>query len=59
VQNATIRLQSAMERERYEADVDRRAWLALGAAALAALAVGFILGRTPPRRSRLFRLPSR
>lgn len=59
VQNATFRLQSAMERERYEADVDRRAWLTLGAAALAALAVGFILGRTPPRRSRLFRLPSR
>ena len=59
VRNATLRLQTAMERERYEAEATRRTWLTVAAAALAAVSVGFFLGRTPPRRSRLFRLPSR
>ena len=48
-----------MERERYEADASRRAWMTLAMATAVALGVGFALGRTPPRRSRLFRLPSR
>lgn len=59
VRTATLRLQSAMERERYEADAARRSWMTLAAASALALGVGFVLGRTPPRRSRLFRLPSR
>jgi serine/threonine protein kinase len=59
VRNATLRLQSAMERERYEAEATRRSWMSVAAVAFVALGVGFILGRTPPRRSRLFRLPSR
>lgn len=59
VRNATLRLQSAMERERYEAEATRRTWMSVAAAAVVALGVGVILGRTPPRRSRLFRLPSR
>jgi serine/threonine protein kinase len=59
VRNATLRLQSAMERERFEAEATRRSWLSVAAVAFVALGVGFILGRTPPRRSRLFRLPSR
>ena len=59
VRTATLRLQSAMERERYEADASRRAWTTLAMAMAVAVGVGFALGRTPPRRSRLFRLPSR
>ena len=59
VRTATLRLQSAMERERYEADASRRAWMTLAMATAVALGVGFALGRTPPRRSRLFRLPFR
>lgn len=59
MRNATLRLQSAMERARYEAEATRRSWMSVAAVALVALGLGFILGRTPPRRSRLFRLSSR
>ncbi len=59
VRNATLRLQTAMERERFERESNRRFWMTTVAAACAALTAGYLLGRTPPRRSRLFRLPSR
>jgi len=59
VRTATLRLQSAMERERYETEASRRAWMTLFAATVVALGAGFALGRTQPRRSRLFRLPAR
>jgi len=59
IRNATLRLQAAMERERFERDARRRFWMTTAVAAAAAIAAGFYIGRTLPRGSRLFRIPER
>jgi serine/threonine protein kinase len=59
IRNATLRLQAAMERERFERDSTRRFWMATAVVAAAALATGFLVGRTPLQGSRLFRIPER
>ncbi len=51
MREATMRLQGAIERETVERDSTRRLWIATGAAALAALAAGFAIGRVRSRRS--------
>jgi serine/threonine-protein kinase len=58
LREATKQLQEAADRERSEREADRRersrrAWL-LGGAAVAALALGFVIGRRRPIRSGLF-----
>jgi serine/threonine-protein kinase len=58
LREATKQLQEAADRERSEREADRRersrrAWL-LGGAAVAALALGFVVGRRRPHRSGLF-----
>jgi serine/threonine-protein kinase len=50
MREATLRLQSAIEREAVTADSTRRLWIATGVAALAALAAGFAIGRVRARR---------
>ena len=50
MREATLRLQSAMERERYERESSRRFWMATAAASVAALVAGFAIGRSRPRR---------
>ncbi len=62
LREATQHLQAAADRERQELEADRRersrrAWLVAGAA-VAALAIGFAIGRRRPQRSELFRLRS-
>ncbi|NBV44316.1 MAG: serine/threonine protein kinase [Planctomycetia bacterium] len=57
MRDATQRLQDAMEREQLRRDSERRYWLAVVAAGLALAAIGFAVGRTRPRTSRLFRQP--
>ncbi|NDC64757.1 MAG: hypothetical protein EBZ59_12435, partial [Planctomycetia bacterium] len=57
MRDATQRLQDAMEREQLRRESERRYWLAVVAAGLALAAVGFAVGRTRPRTSRLFRQP--
>ncbi len=59
LRDATRHLQEAADREQHELETERlersrRTWLLAGAAA-AALAVGFVIGRSRPRRSELFR----
>jgi len=59
IREATLHLQAAADREHHEVEArrlerSRRAWLIAGASA-AALAVGFAIGRSRPRRSELFR----
>jgi len=59
LREATQHLQESVDREHHEQaagrlERSRRAWLIAGAAA-AALAVGFVIGRSRPRRSELFR----
>ncbi len=59
LREATQHLQAAADRERQELEADRRersrrAWLVAGAA-VAALAIGFAIGRRRPQRSELFR----
>jgi len=59
LREATQHLQAAADRERQELEADRRersrrAWLVVGAA-VAALAIGFAIGRRRPQRSELFR----
>ena len=56
MREATMRLQSALEREAAEQESSRRLWIATAVAALAALAAGFAVGRLRSRRSTLFRL---
>jgi serine/threonine protein kinase len=55
MREATLRLQSAIEREAVTADSTRRLWITTGAAAIAAIAAGFALGRMRGRRSSPFR----
>ena len=55
VREATMHLQTAVERRRAERESTRRFWLATAAASLAALVAGFAIGRARPRRSQLFR----
>jgi len=57
MREATMRLQSALEREAAEREATRRMWIATGVAALAALAAGFALGRLRSRRTTWFRAP--
>ena len=62
LREASRALQAAADRERVERDVGRReavrrAWL-VAAAAASALALGFVIGRSRPRRSDLFRTRS-
>ena len=57
MREATMRLQSAIEREALEVDSTRRLWIATGVAALAALAAGFAIGRVRSRRSSFVRPP--
>ena len=59
LREATQHLQESADREHHEQaasrrERSRRTWL-LAVAALAALAVGFVIGRSRPRRSELFR----
>ena len=59
LREATQHLQESADREHHEQaasrlERSRRAWLIAGAA-VAALAVGFVIGRSRPRRSELFR----
>ena len=59
LREATQHLQESADREHHEQaasrrERSRRTWLLAGAAA-AALAVGFVIGRSRPRRSELFR----
>jgi serine/threonine-protein kinase len=56
LREATQHLRLAAARERDAAIANRRVWLGTAAAAVAALAVGFLIGRTRGRRSELFRL---
>jgi len=56
LREATQHLRVAAARERDAAVANRRVWLGTAAAAVAALAVGFWIGRTRGRRSELFRL---
>jgi len=51
MREATMRLQSALEREAAEQEATRRMWIATGVAALAAMAAGFAIGRLRGRRS--------
>jgi eukaryotic-like serine/threonine-protein kinase len=60
LRDATRHLQEAADLEQHEREVERwersrRNWLVVGAA-VAALAFGFAIGRSRPRRSELFRL---
>ena len=55
MREATLRLQSAIEREAVAVDSTRRLWIATGVAALAALAAGFAIGRVRARRLPPFR----
>jgi hypothetical protein len=55
MREATLRLQSAIEREAVAVDSTRRLWIATGVAALAALAAGFASGRVRARRLPPFR----
>ena len=57
VRDATLRLEAAMAHEQLERESSRRFWLATGAAAVAALAAGFALGRVRPRWPGQNRLP--
>jgi serine/threonine-protein kinase len=57
MREATMRLQSALEREAADREATRRMWIATGVAALAALAAGFAIGRLRSRRSTWFRAP--
>ena len=57
LREATMRLQSALERETTERDATRRQWIATGLAALVALGAGIVLGRLRARRSSVFRPP--
>ncbi len=59
LRDATRHLQEASDQEQHERERDRRersrrAWL-MAAAAVTALALGFAIGRSRPRRSELFR----
>ena len=56
LRDATVQLKAAAAREREEQEAARRRWTTLLGAALAALAVGFAVGRSRPRRSALFGL---
>jgi serine/threonine-protein kinase len=56
LREATQHLRVAAARERDAAVENRRVWLGTAAAAVVALAVGFLIGRTRGRRSELFRL---
>jgi serine/threonine-protein kinase len=53
--SATRHLQAAAEREQRARSEARRRWLATAAAALVALGVGFLVGRSRSRRTDLFR----
>ena len=57
MREATMRLQSALEREAVDRDSTRRLWIATGVAAVAALAAGFAVGRLRARRSSFFKPP--
>ncbi len=52
---ATRHLQAAVDREQRARMESRRRWLATAAAAVVALGVGFVLGRSRSRRTELFR----
>ena len=59
LRDATRHLQEVADREQHERETERlersrRTWLVVGAA-VAALALGFAIGRSRPRRSELFR----
>ncbi|MFM8736055.1 MAG: serine/threonine-protein kinase [Pirellulales bacterium] len=54
LRDATRHLREAAVQARAGRDLARRAWLATGMAAVAAFGVGMLLGRSRPRRSRLF-----
>ena len=56
LRDATVHLKAAADRRREEVEAVRRRWAATALAALAALAVGFVVGRVRPRRSELFGL---
>jgi hypothetical protein len=57
MREATLRLQSAIEREAVTADSTRRLWITTGIAAMAALAAGYAVGRVRARRSPFPRPP--
>jgi serine/threonine protein kinase len=54
LRDATRHLREAAVEDRAGRDLRRRVWLATGVAAVAAFGVGLLLGRSRPRRSRLF-----
>lgn len=54
LRDATMHLQVAAIREEANREMARRTWVATAIASLAALAVGFGIGRTRQRRSQLF-----
>ena len=55
IREATLRLQAAMARDRFERESARRTWLAIGLVSLAAAAAGFVLGRGSRGSAGLFR----
>ena len=59
VREATLRLQAAMERERYRREAVRRFWVTTAFLALLAFGMGYAAGRFPARPSLLFRETSR
>jgi serine/threonine-protein kinase len=56
LRDATVHLKAAAAREREAEEAARRRWIATLGAAVAALALGFAVGRARPRRSSLFGL---
>jgi len=56
LREATQHLRAAVARDRDAAAIRRRIWLSTAVAAVAALAIGFGIGRSRGRRSELFRL---
>jgi eukaryotic-like serine/threonine-protein kinase len=54
LRDATVHLKVAAVREEAKREMDRRLWVATAIASLAAVAVGFAIGRARPRRSQLF-----
>jgi hypothetical protein len=54
LRDATVHLKVAAVREEAKREMDRRLWVATAIASLAAVMVGFAIGRSRPRRSQLF-----
>ena len=54
MREATMRLQSVIEREALDRESSRRLWVMTGVASFAALAAGFAVGRLRTRRSMFF-----